>query len=96
MSQQRPDIPEPTPQWPGGLSADDDPTPVESALAALKLGAILAAGVTIAFFYAATYSGYVAPRGTASLAVLAAFVLPSALAFLRTTLVHRRRRRPDA
>ena len=93
MSQQRPDIPEPTPNWPGGPSADDDPTPVESALAALKLGAILAAAVTIAFFYAATYTGFVAPRGTASLAVLAAFVLPSTLAFLRTRVRRRQRRR---
>ena len=96
MSKQRPNIPEPTPHWPGGPSADDDPTPAESALAALKLGAILAAGVTIALFYGATYSGFIAPRGMATLAVLAAFVLPSALAFLRTTLVRRRRRRPDA
>jgi hypothetical protein len=92
MTHQRPDIPEPTPNWPGGPSADDDPTPLESALAALKLGAILAAGVTIAFFYAATYSGFVAPRGTASLAVLVAIVLPSTLAFLRA--LGRRRRRP--
>ncbi len=94
MPEPRRDIPEPTYHWPGGPTADDDPTPLESALAALKLGAILAAGMTIAFFYLATYSGYVAPRGPASLAVIAAFVLPSAIAWLRTAHVRRRRRPP--
>jgi hypothetical protein len=94
MPDPRREIPEPTYHWPGGPSADDDPTPVESALAALKLGAILAAGVTIAFFYLATYSGYVAPRAAASLVVLAAFIVPSVIAFLRTAWVRRRRRMP--
>jgi len=88
------EMPDPKPHWPGGISADDDPTPLESALAALKFGAILAAGFTIVFFYLATYSGYVAPRSAASLTVLAAFVLPSAIAFLRTRLARRRRRPP--
>ncbi|MBM4219512.1 MAG: hypothetical protein FJ171_07730 [Gammaproteobacteria bacterium] len=92
----RRDIPEPTYHWPGGISPDDDPTPVESALAALKYGAILAAGVTIVFFYLATYAGRVTPRGAATLTVLAAFVLPSLLAFLRTRLARRRRRPPPA
>ena len=87
---------EPSPHWPGGLTADDDPTPVESALAALKFGAILAAGMTIVFFYLATYSGFVAPRAGASLAVLAAFVLPSLIAGLRTAWARRRRRPPGA
>ena len=94
MPDPRREIPEPTYHWPGGPSADDDPTPIESALAALKLGAILAAGMTIAFFYLATYSDYVAPRAAASLAVLAAFVTPSVIAFLRTAWVRRRRRMP--
>ena len=85
---------EPSPHWPGGLTADDDPTPLESALAALKFGAILAAGVTIVFFYLATYSGFVAPRAGASLAVLAAFVLPSVIAGLRTAWARRRRPPP--
>ena len=61
-----------------------------------SLAIALALAALVALFYAATYSGFIAPRGTATLAVLAAFVLPSALAFLRTTLVRRRRRRPDA
>jgi hypothetical protein len=95
MPEPRRDIPEPTYHWPGGPSADDDPTPLESALGALKIGAILAAGMTIVFFYLATYSGFVASRSWTSLGVLAAFVLPSLLAFLRTAVVRRRRRLPD-
>ncbi|HEX9706110.1 MAG TPA: hypothetical protein VGA24_00585 [Steroidobacteraceae bacterium] len=91
MSEPRRPIPEPTYHWPGGPTADDDPTPLESALAALKIGAILAAAVTIVFFYLATYSGVVTGRAGASVAVLAAFLLPSLIAFLRTRWVRRRR-----
>ena len=94
MEPRRP-IPEPTYHWPGGPTADDDPTPIESALAALKLGAILAAGVTIAFFYFATYGSLVIGHLQASAAVLAAFLLPSALAYLRTHRARRRRRQAD-
>jgi len=90
MEPRRP-IPEPTYHWPGGPTADDDPTPIESALAALKIGAILAAAATIAFFYFATYGGVVVGRVTTSLTVLAAFVLPSLVAFLRTRWTRRRR-----
>jgi hypothetical protein len=92
MDEPRPEIPEPTPHWPGGLTANDDPTPIESALAALKFGAILAAAVTIVFFYLSTYGGIVAPRAGASLAVIAAFAGPSVVAFLRTAWVRRQRR----
>jgi hypothetical protein len=91
MPEPRRQIPEPSYHWPSGPSPEDDPTPVESALAALKYGAILAAGMTIVFFYLATYTGFVAPRAGASLAVLSAFVLPSLLAFLRNALSRRRR-----
>jgi hypothetical protein len=87
----RREIPEPSYHWPGGPTADDDPTPLESALAALKIGAILAASATIAFFYLATYGGVVIDRLASSLAVLAAFVVPSLVAFLRTRWVRRRR-----
>jgi len=90
----RREMPDPSPHWPGGLTANDDPKPIEAALAALKYGAILAAGTTIVFFYLATYSGFVAPRAGASLAVLAAFVLPSLIAGLRTAWARRRRRPP--
>jgi hypothetical protein len=85
---------EPTPNWPGGLTADDDPTPVESGLAALKFGAILAAAATIAFFYLATYSGYVVPRTAASLAVVASLALPSIIAGARTAWRRKRHRPP--
>ena len=88
-------IPEPTYHWPGGPTADDDPTPIESALAALKFGAILAAAVTIAFFYFATYGSLVIGRVAASAIVLVAFLLPSVLAYLRTRRV-RSRRKPAA
>jgi hypothetical protein len=94
MTDPRREIPEPTYHWPGGPTADDDPTPVESALAALKIGAILAAGVTIVFFYLSTYGGVVAPRAGSSIAVIAAFVGPSVIAFLRTAWARRRRRPP--
>jgi drug/metabolite transporter (DMT)-like permease len=93
MERRRP-MREPTYHWPGGPTAEDDPTPMESALAALKIGAILAAGITIALFYFATYGSLVIGRTAASAAVLVAFLVPSALAFLRTTFV-RRRRKPD-
>lgn len=95
MPEPRRPIPEPTYHWPGGPTADDDPTPLESALAALKIGAILAAAVTIALFYFATYGRVAAGRGGASLVVVAAFVLPSVIAFLRT-LWSRRRRPPGS
>ncbi|MGH7830309.1 MAG: hypothetical protein ACREP8_09030 [Candidatus Binatia bacterium] len=95
MTEPRRPIPEPTYHWPGGPTADDEPTPLESALAALKIGAILAATVTIVFFYLATYGGVVAGRTGPTLAVLAAFILPSVIAFLRT-LWARRRRPPES
>ncbi len=90
MPEPRRPMPEPTYHWPGGPTADDDPTPLESALAALKIGAILAAAVTIVFFYLATYTGLVVGRAIASTAVLAAFLLPSLIAFLRTRWARRR------
>ena len=91
MVEPRRPMPEPTYHWPGGPTADDDPTPIESALAALKIGAILAAAVTIVFFYLATYGGVVAGRAGSTAAVVAAFILPSVIAFLRTLWVRRRR-----
>jgi hypothetical protein len=91
MEPRRP-IPEPTYHWPGGPTADDDPTPIESALAALKIGAMLAVGVTIALFYFASYGSLIIGRAAASAAVLAAFLFPSGLAFLSSSL--KRRRRP--
>ena len=90
MESRRP-IPEPTYHWPGSPGADDDPTPIESALAALKIGAILAAAITIAFIYLSTYAGIVAGRVGSSILVLTAFLLPSLIAASRTAWVRRRR-----
>ena len=84
---------EPSYHWPGGLTADDDPTPIESALAALKIGAILAAAVTIAFIYLGTYADVDTGRLGPTLTVLAAFTLPSLIAAWRTGWVRRRRTR---
>ena len=84
-------IPDPSYQWPGGPTANDDPTPIESALAALKIGAILAAAVTISLIYLGTYAGIVAGRRSATIVVLVAFLLPSAIAAWRTAWVRRRR-----
>jgi len=89
----RREIPDPTYHWPGGPTADDDPTPIESALAALKIGALLAAALTIAFIYLGTYAGIVAGRVESSIFVLAAFILPSLIAASRTAWVRRRRGR---
>ncbi|MGQ0383420.1 MAG: hypothetical protein ACT4UP_01860 [Gammaproteobacteria bacterium] len=90
MEPRRP-IPEPTYHWPGGPTPDDDPTPLESALAALKYGAIAAAAITILYFYLGAYRGVVTSRLAMSSTVLAAFLLPSLLAALRTRRARRRR-----
>ncbi|MBX3703466.1 MAG: hypothetical protein KF822_06815 [Steroidobacteraceae bacterium] len=87
----RRDIPEPTYHWPGGPGADDDPTPMESALAALKLGAIAAAAATILYYYLAVYRGFAPGRLATTSTVLAAFVLPSLVAYLRNRRARRRR-----
>ncbi len=84
-------MPEPSYHWPSGPGADDDPTPLESALAALKLGAILAAAVTIAFIYLGTYAGVSARPAKTTWLVLASFLAPSLIAALRTAWVRRRR-----
>ena len=84
-------IPDPTYHWPGSPTAEDDPTPIESALAALKIGAILAAGITIVFMYLGTYAGLIAGRVESSIVVLIVFVLPSVIAAGRTAWVRRRR-----
>jgi hypothetical protein len=87
----RREIPDPTYHWPSGPGAHDEPTPLESALAALKFGAMLAAGLTIAFIYLGTYAGVVAGPVQSSVFVLAAFILPSLIAASRTAWVRRRR-----
>ncbi|MBM5810983.1 MAG: hypothetical protein FJ191_03300 [Gammaproteobacteria bacterium] len=88
-----PELPDPSSHWPGGPGPDDDPTPVEAAVAALRFGAMLAAALTIVLIYLGTYAGFTAARGPVSLAVVSAFAGPSLAAALRTALRRHRRGR---
>ena len=81
-------IRDPDYRWPSA-SVGDSATPIQRALGALKMGALLAGGVTILLMYARTYAGVAVPGGLASAAVLAAFLLPS----LSVWLAARRRAR---
>ncbi|MBS1200092.1 MAG: hypothetical protein H6R27_770 [Proteobacteria bacterium] len=85
-------IKEPSYNWPTGRT-DDDATPVEKALAALKVGALLAGTVTIALIYLGTYAGLEGRSDLVSMCVLAAFLTPSLAAFLLARRRDRRRRR---
>ena len=90
----RPDpIDEPSYNWPTGR-AGEDASPAEKALAALKVGALLAGTVTIVFIYLRTYGGVEAQSELVSLLVLAAFALPSAIAYVLALRARRRRGRP--
>jgi len=89
----RPDpIKDPGYNWPTGRT-EDDASPLEKALAALnaalKVGALLAGTLTIAFIYLRTYAGVQERTELVSLLVLVAFVAPSAVAWVRA----RRRRK---
>ena len=87
----RPDpIQDPNYNWPTARTPDEA-TPAEKALAALKVGALLAGTVTIVFIYLRTYAAVVVPNDVLSVVVLAAFVLPSLGAFLAARRRHRRR-----
>ena len=90
-----PELPDPTSRWPGGPGLDDEPTPLEAAVAALKFGAILAAALTITLIYLGTYAGIGAARKPVSLAVVVAFAGPSLLAGLRAAWRRRRRGRAN-
>jgi len=72
-------------------SADENATPAEKALAALKVGAIAAAVVTIVLIYISTYGGLKGQRDLISLAVVVAFLLPSVIAYLLALRAQRRR-----
>ncbi len=85
-------IRDPDYRWPSA-NVGDTATPVQRALAALKVGALLAGAVTIVLMYSRTYAGLVVPGGLASAAVLAAFLLPSLSAWLAA---RRRARRTPA
>jgi len=75
---------------------DENATPAERALSALKIGAILAAVVTITLIYVGTYGGLEGQQDLVSLAVLVAFVAPSVLAYVRGVWLQRRRKRGEA
>ncbi|MFZ8987511.1 MAG: hypothetical protein ACO21O_11845 [Steroidobacteraceae bacterium] len=85
-------IRDPDYRWPSA-SVGDSATPIQRALGALKMGALLAGAVTIVLMYARTYAGVAVPGGLASAAVLAAFLLPSLSAWLAA---RRRARRAPA
>jgi hypothetical protein len=88
----RPDpIDEPSYNWPTGRTPPEA-RPAEKALAALKVGALLAGAVTIAFIYLGTYAGIEGRRDFVSALVLAAFVTPSLVAWLLARRRERRRR----
>jgi len=85
-----PPIKDPTYNLPSA-SADENATPAEKALGALKVGAIAAAVVTIVLIYVSTYGGLKGQRDLISLAVVAAFLLPSVIAYLLALRAERRR-----
>ncbi len=71
-------------------SSDENATPAEKALGALKIGAIAAAAVTIVLIYISAYGGLTGQRDLISLAVMAAFVLPSIIAYVLAWFARRR------
>jgi hypothetical protein len=83
-------IKDPTYNLPSAGS-DENATPAEKALAALKVGAIAAAAVTIVLIYISTYGGLKGQRDLISLAVVTAFLLPSVIAYLLALRADRRR-----
>lgn len=84
---------DPTYNLPSAAGFEDVATPMEKALSALKVGAILAAVVTITLIYVGAYGGGARGRQEwVSLVVLVAFVLPSAVAYVRARRQKLRRR----
>jgi len=78
----RPDpIKDPSYNWPTGRT-EEDASPLEKALAALKVGALLAGTLTIAFIYLRTYAGVRERSDLVSVLVLVAFVAPSVIAWV--------------
>jgi len=68
--------------WPTATVDETGATPAERALVALKVGAILAAVVTIVLIYLSARGGLKGRQDLASLLVVAAFVLPSLIAWV--------------
>ena len=83
---------DPSYNLPSPSAFDEVATPLEKALMALKVGAILAAVVTIVLLYAGVYGGVRGRGEWASFAVIVAFVLPSAMAYVRARRERLRRR----
>ena len=93
----RPDpIRDPTYNLPSAESFRDIATPLERALSALKVGAILAAVITIALIYAGAYGGLRGRQDLVSMAVLGAFILPSLIAYVLAWRSRLRRRHSSA
>jgi Sec-independent protein secretion pathway component TatC len=92
----RPDpIRDPTYNLPSAAAYHDIASPLERALGALKVGAILAAAVTIPLIYLEAYGVLEAGRDLISLAVVVAFLLPSLIAYLLGWRALLRRRREE-
>jgi hypothetical protein len=87
---------DPSYNLPSVAGFEDVATPLEKALAALKVGAILAAVVTIVLIYVGAYGGAKGRDDWVSLVVLAAFILPSAVAYVRARRARLRRKARDA
>ncbi len=83
---------DPTYNLPSASGFEDVATPLERALSALKVGAILAAVVTIVMIYAGAYGGAKGREDWVSLSVLVAFILPSAVAYVRARRERLRRK----
>jgi hypothetical protein len=69
--------------WPSLRTDESEASPAERALAALKVGAILAAVVTIVLIYLSASGALRGRRDLPSLLVVAAFTLPSLIAWVR-------------
>jgi uncharacterized protein (DUF2062 family) len=92
--ERRPDpIRDPTYNLPSASGCEDLATPLEKALSAVKVGAILAAAVTVVLIYLGAYGGIKGNREWASVAVLVALVTPSAVAWVRARRARIRARR---
>jgi hypothetical protein len=88
---------DPTYNLPSAADFEDVATPLEKALSALKSGAILAAVITTALVYVGAYGGGARGREEwVTLAVLVAFILPSAVAYVRARRARLRRKAREA
>ena len=87
---------DPTYNLPSAADFEDVATPLEKALSALKSGAILAAVITTALVYVGAYGGARGREEWVTLAVLVAFILPSAVTYVRARRARLRRKAREA